>query len=53
MNLYVAQIEVWNGRSFQVIDFKQAPTQESLGSIIREYVAGMDLRLVYWSKTAQ
>lgn len=50
MKIHFAKIEVWNGRSFQLIDFEQAQTQESLGAVIREYVAAMDLRLVYWSK---
>ncbi|UJB72749.1 hypothetical protein HRE53_29485 (plasmid) [Acaryochloris sp. 'Moss Beach'] len=50
MKMYVAKIEVWNGRTFQLIDFQQAQTQESLGSVIREYVAAMGLSLVYWSK---
>ena len=48
MKIHVAKIEVWNGRSFQLIDFQQAQTQESLGSVIREYVAAMGLKLIYW-----
>lgn len=47
MKIHVAKIEVWNGRTFQLIDFQQAQTQESLRSVIREYVAAMDLWLVY------
>ncbi|ABW31517.1 hypothetical protein [Acaryochloris marina] len=50
MNIYVAQIEVWNGRTFQVIDFQMADNGESLGTVIREYVAAIGLRLVYWCK---
>ncbi|UJB73133.1 hypothetical protein HRE53_30970 (plasmid) [Acaryochloris sp. 'Moss Beach'] len=50
MKIHLAKILVWNGLNFQIIDFKQAQTQESLGSVIREYVAAMDLRLVYWCK---
>lgn len=50
MKIHVAKIEVWNGRSFQLINFKQVQTQESLGAVIREYVAAMGLRLVYWAK---
>ncbi|QUY45783.1 hypothetical protein [Acaryochloris marina] len=50
MKIHIAKIEVWNGRTFQLIDFQQAQTQESLGSVIREYVAAMDLKLVYWCK---
>lgn len=50
MKFHIAKIEVWNGREFQILPFKQAETQESLGPIIREYVGGLGLRLVYWSK---
>ena len=50
MKFHIAKIEVWNGRSFQVIDFQQAQTQESLGAVIREYVAAMGLKLVYWCR---
>ena len=50
MKIHAAKIEVWNGRTFQLIDFHQAETQESLGAVIREYVAAMGLRLVYWCK---
>ncbi|KAI9129393.1 hypothetical protein [Acaryochloris sp. CCMEE 5410] len=50
MKIHIAKIEVWNGRSFQLIDFHQAQTQESLGAVIREYVAAVGLRLVYWCK---
>ncbi|MGR3280734.1 hypothetical protein ACSYAD_37390 [Acaryochloris marina NIES-2412] len=50
MKMYVAKIEVWNGRTFQVIDLQMAQTQENLGAVIREYVAAMGLRLMYWSK---
>lgn len=50
MKIHIAKIEVWNGRTFQLIDFQQAQTQESLGSVIREYVTAMDLKLVYWCK---
>ena len=50
MKIHAAKIEVWNGRSFQVIDFQQAQTQESLGAVIREYVGVMGLRLVYWCR---
>lgn len=51
MKLLVAKVLVWNGRSFMMInDFKQADNGESLGSVIREYVAAKDLRLVYWVK---
>ena len=48
MKYHVAKIEVWDGRSCQLIDFQMAQTQESLGAVIREYVAEMGLRLVYW-----
>lgn len=50
MKLQIAKIMVWNGRTFQLIDFHQAQTQDSLGAVIREYVAAMDLRLVYWCR---
>ena len=50
MKFHVAKILVWDGRSFQMLPFKQAETQESLGAVIREYVGAMGLRLVYWSK---
>ncbi|MGR3279688.1 hypothetical protein ACSYAD_32030 [Acaryochloris marina NIES-2412] len=50
MKIHVAQILVWNGRTFQFIDFHQTQTQESLGSVIREYVGEMGVRLVYWRK---
>ncbi|NJM68157.1 MAG: hypothetical protein HC851_22045 [Acaryochloris sp. RU_4_1] len=50
MAIHMAKIEVWNGRTFLLLDFRQAPTEESLGSVIREYVAAMGLRLVYWCK---
>ena len=50
MKYHHAQILVWDGRSCQVIDFQMAQTQESLGAVIREYVAAMGLRLVYWCK---
>ncbi|WP_261891675.1 hypothetical protein [Acaryochloris marina] len=50
MTIHVAKILVWNGLNFQLIDFKQAQTQESLGLVIRGYVAAMGLRLVYWSR---
>lgn len=50
MKFHIAKILAWDGRSFQAIDFKQAETQESLGAVIREYVAAMGLRLVYWCK---
>ncbi|ABW33166.1 hypothetical protein [Acaryochloris marina] len=48
IKMYVAKIEVWNGRSFQLIDFQQAQTQESLRLVIRECVAAMGLKLIYW-----
>jgi hypothetical protein len=51
MKIDKAQVEVWNGRSFLLLDFHQAPTDESLGAVIREYVAAMGLRLVYWCKS--
>ncbi|WP_187152970.1 hypothetical protein [Acaryochloris marina] len=50
MKIHIAKVEVWNGRSFQLIDFQQAQTQESLGAVIREYAAAIGVRLVYWSK---
>lgn len=50
MNIYVAQIEVWNGRTFQVIDFQMADSGENFGTVIREYVAAMGVRLIYWCK---
>ena len=50
MNIDVAKIEIWNGCSFKVIDFKQSQTQDSLGAVIREYVAVMGVRLIYWCK---
>ncbi len=50
MKIHVAKIEVWNGHTFQLIDSQQAQTQKSLGAVIREYVAAMDLKLVYWCK---
>lgn len=50
MKLLIAKILVWNGREFLMLPFQQAQTQESLGSVIREYVAAMGLRLVYWCK---
>jgi hypothetical protein len=50
MKIDKAKIEVWTGRSFLVLDFQQAPTEESLGAVIREYVEAMGLRLVYWCK---
>ena len=50
MKYHIAKIEVWDGRTFQILDFQMAQTQESLGSVIREYVAAHKLRLVYWCK---
>ncbi|ABW33168.1 hypothetical protein [Acaryochloris marina] len=50
MKMYIANILVWNGREFMMLPFQQAQTQENLGVVIREYVAAMGLRLVYWSK---
>lgn len=50
MKMYVAKILVWNGRSFEMLPFQQVPTQESLGSVIREYVGALGVRLVYWSR---
>jgi hypothetical protein len=50
MKILAAKILAWNGRSFLALDFQIAPTEESLGLVIREYVSAMDLRLVYWCK---
>lgn len=50
MKFHIAKLLVWNGRSFVTVDIQMAQTQESLGSVIREYVGEMGVRLVYWRK---
>ncbi|ABW32318.1 hypothetical protein [Acaryochloris marina] len=50
MKFHVAKLLVWNGRSFLMVDIQMTQTQESLGSVIREYVASMGVQLVYWCK---
>lgn len=50
MEILAAKILAWNGHAFLQLDFRIALTEDSLGSVIREYVAAMELRLIYWCK---